>query len=199
MNEFRFEHLKSRDRMRIPRPILYVGVAIVLFAFFSIKMVQREGEVDTAPVIAPERAEAVVPVPPVKTAPRPVPDHADNGTGGILSLDGEGQRIQPPRRISGERPVIPASLLRGGSLVTPSVYVRVGKDGLVTDCKLVSSSGSDEVDRLVLDALGQYIFHPAMTAGQPVEFSSVVNVPFQAGDDATAFPGSGDGPSSGVE
>jgi len=208
MNEFRFEHLRNRKRQRVPRPILYVGVAIILLAFFSIKWFQRAGEVDTtqsdsspvaAPVIAPELAEAVVPAPPAEAASRPVVDPADDGTEGILSLDGAGQRIQPPRRISGEWPVIPVSLLSGRSLADPRVYVRVGEDGLVTDCKLVSSSGSDEVDRLVLDALGQYTFHPALTIGRPVAFSSVVTVPLQAADDAAALSGSGEGLSTGPE
>jgi TonB family protein len=112
-------------------------------------------------------------------APRPtaVPmPELDDGTG-ILSLDGEGERIVPPRRLTGEPPELPSALLAGGPLDDPRVYVRVGKDGLVTHVKLVASSGSDEADRLVLDALQAYTFRPAVMAGQPVEYSSVVTVP----------------------
>ena len=86
MNQFRFEHLKNRRRQRLPRPILYVGVAIILLAFFSIKWFQREGETarptgggppETAVSVAPQGAAAGDP-PQVKELPaedtaRPAP------------------------------------------------------------------------------------------------------------------------------
>jgi hypothetical protein len=192
MNEFRFDHLKNRRRQRLPRPILYVGVAIILLAFFSIKWFQRAG--DSAPATGgapPETAVTVLPrgaVPggplpvkerPVADAARPAPAAAEGEQGGILSLDGSGNRIRPPRLISGQRPELPVSLSSRGPLDDPRIYVRVGKDGLVAELKLVSGSGSAEVDRLVLDALGGYTFEPAKSAGQPVEFSSVVTVPLR--------------------
>ncbi len=197
MNQFRFEHLKNRRRQRLPRPILYVGVAIILLAFFSIKWFQRADEagqispgtlLETAPaVVVDQRAPAAGPAAPADRPEAgvagPAPEGAADDSGGILSLDGSGQRILPPRRISGQRPVIPAALLRGEPLERPRVYVRVGEDGLVTDLKLVSSSGNGEVDRLVLDALGDYTFHPAMSLGQPVAYSSVVTVPLRPAAD----------------
>lgn len=192
MNQFQFEHLKKRKRLRLPRPVLYVGVAIILFAFFSAKWFQwaedgstpsLETPLETVSISGPEPLEVVVPPAPAEPDALPLPVRPDDGTGGILSLDGEGERILPPLRISGERPAIPASLFEGQSLVNPKVYVRVGKDGLVTHCKLVSSSGSGEVDRLVLETLATYTFHPATTMGQPVEFSSVVSVPLHTADD----------------
>ncbi len=198
MNEFQFDHLKNRRRVRLPRPVLYVGVAIILLAFFSIKWFQRAGETDPAAggdspesvvVVAPERAAEDLPSlpgePPAGAGPLSVPDVEGEEPGGILSLDGSGKRIKPPRRISGQRPDIPASLLSSGSLDNPRVYVRVGKDGMVTDLKLVSTSGSVDVDRLVLDALAEYTFQPARSAGQPVEFSSVVTVPLRTDGDAS--------------
>jgi TonB family protein len=191
MNEFQFDHLKNRRRLRLPRPILYVGVAIILLAFFSIKFFQRADDAGpVADVVPPESAVVSTPAQPVPDT-MPAPPAADpapateENSEGILFLDGSGQRILPPRRISGQRPEIPPSLLRGGALDSPRVYVRVGKNGQVTDLKLVSSSGSDEVDRLVLDALGGYSFHPAITAGRPVEFSSVVTVPLRAAAEAS--------------
>lgn len=198
MNQFRFEHLKNRKRQRLPRPILYVGVAIILLAFFSIKWFQRAGEstpatgaglsettVEAAPEGATESVLSLPEEPAAVAAPTPQPDAEGEPPGGILSLDGAGERILPPRRISGQRPEIPAALLRGKSLERPRVYVRVGEDGLVTDLKLVSSSGNGEVDRLVLDALGDYTFHPAMSLGQPVAYSSVVTVPLRPAEDAS--------------
>jgi len=195
MNEFRFNHLQNRKRLKLPRPILYVGAAIILLAFFSIKTYKRASDAAGGPDVPPPSAvespallTAVETAEPPPAAPPPVPDAApvaDDGTG-ILSLDGEGERIIPPRRLTGDPPAIPPELLAGGPLEDPRVYVRVDRDGLVTDVKLVVTSGSDEVDHLVLDALEAYTFQPAGMAGQPVEYSSVVTVPLRPRDHSSA-------------
>lgn len=167
MNEFRFEHLRRRKRTKLPRPVLYVGVAIVFFAFFSVKLFQRASENAPGPTAAP---------PPVIVPVEDEPRKWVQDTWGVPALDGSGRRVQPPRKLNGRLPEIPESLLRSGELADPRVYIRIDRQGLVVDLGLVSSSGNGEVDRLVLEALAEYTFHPALSEGRPVPFTMAVPV-----------------------
>jgi len=175
MNEFRFERLRKRGRTKLPRPVLYVGVAIVFFAFFSVKLFQRASENAPPPPPAPAPVES----PAVDEPGKWVQD-----TWGIPSLDGTGRRIQPPRKLSGRLPEIPESLRRAGELTDPRIYIRIDREGLVDDLGVVSSSGSEAVDRLVLEALAGYTFHPAMSGGRPVPFTMAVPVALDGNEPA---------------
>jgi TonB family protein len=172
MNEFRFEHLRKRTRTKLPRPVLYVGVAIVFFAFFSVKFFQRASE------NAPVPSEA----PPPAAADGDGPGKWVQDSWGVPALDGSGRRVQPPRKLGGHLPEIPESLRRSGDLADPRVYIRIDREGLVVDLGLISSSGNGEVDRLVLEALADYTFHPAMSEGRPVPFTMAVPVALEAGE-----------------
>ena len=81
------------------------------------------------------------------------------------------KRSRGPNRIAFPEftvePQVPQSLLSGGVVPSVDVTVDVGADGSHTE-RIVRSSGSEEVDRLVMAALKQWRWDPAAREGQPI-------------------------------
>ncbi len=77
------------------------------------------------------------------------------------------------------QPAIPDDLRDEALDKTCVAEVTVGPDGKPTDAKISQSSGSDELDRLALDAARQWKFKPATRDGAPVESIVRIHIEFQ--------------------
>ena len=76
-------------------------------------------------------------------------------------------------------PSVPASMIGGSVTNSVDVSVQIAADGSHVD-KLVRSSGSAEVDALVLAALSQWRWDPAAREGQPIASTQNFKFTFKA-------------------
>ena len=83
----------------------------------------------------------------------------------------------PPIPIFNPLPVIPSNLRTHGYSTYVRVEFFVNKDAAFTS-KLLSSTGYDELDRVVIDTLKKWKFSPATMDGQPVNGTLKLRIQF---------------------
>jgi len=74
-------------------------------------------------------------------------------------------------------PIYPPSARRAGIQGEVVMRVQVAADGAPTGISVLTSSGSDKLDRAVADALRACRFHPATSGGRPI--AGVTDVPYR--------------------
>jgi|GEM_PF-6292451 len=132
------------------------GKAGQLFTTPAKKAVPTAPPVPAAAVSKPKPTPTPVVAPPIKSIPAPM----------ILHKVPEGAtRDATPVQMT--NPVIPDSL-RGTALTTSvTARIHVSSEG-TTSVQLLTSSGSDEIDKIVLDTLSKWTWTPQLVDGVPV-------------------------------
>jgi TonB family protein len=87
---------------------------------------------------------------------------------GSCGTPGAGGCISPPLKVKDVRPEYPASLVDSGIRGVVALEGIIGTDGRMKDLRVVSSP-HPELDRLALEAVGQWEFEPTTLNGQVVE------------------------------
>lgn len=81
---------------------------------------------------------------------------------------GEGGCISPPLKVKDVRPTYPSSVAESGVRGVVALEGVIGTDGRMKDLRVVSSPHPD-LDRLALEAVGQWEFEPTTLNGRVVE------------------------------
>jgi len=95
---------------------------------------------------------------------------SDMLTGGGARTSGSAQAtpVQPPRKLSGEKPAYPYAARLRDETGRVSCRIHVDDQGRVLRVELVTSSGSERLDAAALRALERWTFAPATCAGRAV-------------------------------
>lgn len=90
----------------------------------------------------------------------------------LLSSPASAARLQDPQQVMAMdlnacgRPVYPAAALAQGAGGTTTVEVQIGELGRVTDARVFTSSGREDLDKAALDAVRNCHFHGVLATGQ---------------------------------
>ncbi len=92
-----------------------------------------------------------------------------------------GGNVEPPKKLTDVRPVCPANVPPGDTVVR--LTARIGVDGFVNDVKSVpadsTSEAPAELKESAMDAVRQWIFSPTRLNGHPVAIDITVNITFR--------------------